>query len=301
MTHRFLNCFVVTVVVIFAASYAMVSDVNAQAPVPSAARDANPASKPAPHLPDGRPDLNGTWEHGRGFAFGRAQTLPDGSVCVLGCPSDATAAPAAGNAPGGRGGRGGAAAAAAAPAAPNFPKYKPEFLRKVKDLSDRQVQTDTVLQCQPPGVPRIGPPVKIVQNAHEVVFLYDDVNGSFFRIVPTDGRPHRKGLPPSYLGDAIGHWEGDTLVVETVNFNEDTWLIDNGAFHTKDLKVVERFRRVGDAIEYQATAQDPAVLVEPWTRAQALRLSDHELEESARCEDRDLEHVIDGSHHDNPR
>src|SRR2546428_626615 len=200
MTHRFLNCFVVTVVVIFAASYAMVSDVNAQAPVPSAARDANPASKPTPHLPDGRPDLNGTWEHGRGFAFGRAQTLPDGSVCVLGCPSDATAAPAAGNAPGGRGGRGGAAAAAAAPAAPNFPKYKPEFLRKVKDL-----------------------------------------------------------------------------------------------------KVVERFRRVGDAIEYQATAQDPAVLVEPWTRAQALRLSDHELEESARCEDRDLEHVIDGSHHDNPR
>ena len=62
-----------------------------------------------------------------------------------------------------------------------------------------------------------------------------------------------------------------------------------------------RTGRVGDAIEYQATAQDPAVLVEPWTRAQALRLSDHEMEESARCEDRDLEHVIDGSHHDNPR
>jgi len=299
MTYRFLHCFVVTVAVVFAVSYAMVPDIHAQAPAGAAAagaRDSNQAAKPTPHLADGRPDLNGTWEHGNGFAFLRPRTLPDGSVCVLGCPPEAPAAPA-----GGRGARGGAAAAPAPPPSANFPKYKPEFLRKVKDLSDRQVQTDTVLQCQPPGVPRIGPPAKIVQNAREVVFLYDDVNGSFFRIVPTDGRPHRKGLPPSYLGDAIGHWEGDTLVVETVNFNEETWLIDNGALHTRDLKVVERLRRVGDVIEYQATAQDPAVLVEPWTRAQALRLSDHELEESARCEDRDLEHVIDGSHHDNPR
>jgi len=301
MTHRFLHCFIVTVAVVLAASYAVVSDIHAQAPAPAGARDGNPAAKPTPHLADGRPDLNGTWEHGAGFAFLRPRTLPDGSVCVLGCPPEATTSPAGGNAQGGRGGRGGAAAAPAPPAAPNFPKYKPEFLGKVKDLSDRQVRTDTVLQCQPPGVPRIGPPAKIVQNAHEVVFLYDDVNGSFFRIVPTDGRQHRKGLPASYLGDAIGHWEGDTLVVETVNFNEETWLIDNGAFHTKDLKVVERLRRVGDVIEYQASAQDSAVLVEPWTRGQALRLSDHELEESARCEDRDLEHVIDGSHHDNPR
>ena len=293
MKNRFLHCIVVTVAVFFAA-YAMASDVNAQAP-----------PKPAPHLADGRPDLNGTWDHGGGIGFVRPQTLPDGSVCVLGCPPAATAAPPRGGnnpPPGARGGRGDAAAAPDAPAARNFPKYKPEFLAKVKDLNDRQVQTDTLLQCQPPGVPRIGPPQKILQNAREVAFLYDDVNGSFFRIIPTDGRSHRKGLPPSYLGDAIGHWEGDTLVIETVNFNEETWLIDNGAFHTKDLKVVERLRRVGDTIEYQATAHDPAVLVEPWAmRPQALRLTDHELEESAHCEDRDLEHIIDGSHHDNPR
>jgi len=187
-------------------------------------------------------------------------------------------------------------------AVPNFPKYKPEFLAKVKDLSDRQVKTDTLLQCQAPGVPRIGPPAKIVQNAREVVFLYDDVNGSFFRIVPIDGRPHHKGLPPSYLGDAIGRWESDTLVVETVNFNEETWLTDNGAFHTKDLKVIERLCRRADSIEYQATAYDSAVLVEPWvTQPRMLRLTDRELEESARCEDRDIEHIVDGSHHDNPR
>ena len=141
-----------------------------------------------------------------------------------------------------------------------------------------------------------------MQNAREVVFLYSDVSGGFFRIIPTDGRPHRKDVQRTYLGDGVGRWEGDTLVIETTNFNEDTWLIDNGAFHTKDLKVVERLRRVGNTIEYQAAAYDLAVLVEPWTlRPQVLQLTDKELEEPDRCEDRDLEHVIDGSHHDNPR
>ena len=276
--HRLLPFTVVAVAVVFAAAYALVSELNAQAP-----------SKPTPHLGDGRPDLNGTWDKGGGFAFLRAQRLPGGSVCVIDCPQEPGAP------------RANAGGAGARPA-PNFPKYKPEFLAKVKDLSDRQVQTDTLLQCQAPGVPRIGPPHKIVQNAREVVFLYDDVNGAFFRIIPTDGRPHRNGLPASYLGDAIGHFEGDTLVVETVNFNEETWLIDNGAFHTKDLKVVERLRRVGDTIEYQATAYDPSVLAEPWTaRPRTLKLTDQELEEPARCEDQDLEHIIDGSHHDNPR
>jgi hypothetical protein len=275
MRYRFLA--LTAVAAVLTANFAAVSHINAQT-----------QSIPAPHLADGQPDLNGTWDHG-GLDFVRTQNLGGGSVCILDCPQ-----PAAAN------GQRGGAQTVRGPG--NFPKYKPEFLAKVKDLSDRQVQTDTVLQCQPPGVPRIGPPQKIVQNAREVVFLYDDVNGGFFRIVPTDGRPHRKDVSSSYLGDATGHWEGDTLVVETTNFNEDTWLIDNGAFHTKELKVVERLRRVGNAIEYQAVAYDPAVLAEPWTsRPQTLRLSDRELDEPDRCEDRDLDHVIDGSHHDNLR
>ena len=110
------------------------------------------------------------------------------------------------------------------------------------------------------------------------------------------------GADKSSLGDAIGRYDGDTLVVETVNFNDETWLTDNGAFHTIGLTVIERLRRVGDTIEYEAVALDPAVLVEPWTeRSQTLWLSDREIEESPRCEDRDLDLIIDGSHHDNPR
>jgi len=253
------------------------------------------AKKPTPRLADGKQDLNGTWDHLGGIEFVRPQTLEGGSVCVVGCAPAGDAARAGG--PGARAG-----GPPAAPPARNFPKYKPEFLAKVADLSKRQVEVDTALQCQPPGVPRIGPPAKIVQTAREVLFLYDDVNGSFFRIVPTDGRPHRKDLPASYLGDSIGRYENGTLVVETVNFNEETWLTDNGAFHTKDLKVIERLRRVGDTIEYEAVAHDPAVLVEPWKeRTQTLWLTDREIEESPRCEDRDLDLIIDGSHHDNPR
>ena len=296
MTHRFpIGCLLVAAVV------AVSSPAAAQGPRMTADRLAELAKKATPHLADGKSDLNGTWDHLGGIEFVRPQNLNNGSVCVVGCP------PAAAAGAGGAGARAGGAGARAggppaAPPAPNFPKYKQEFLAKVKDLSERQVEVDTALQCQPPGVPRIGPPAKIVQTAREVLFLYDDVNGSFFRIIPTDGRAHRKDLPASYLGDAIGRYEGDTLVVETVNFNEETWLSDNGAFHTKDLKVIERLRRVGDTVQYEATAYDPAVLVEPWKeRTQTLWLTDREIEESPRCEDRDLDLIKDGSHHDNPR
>jgi hypothetical protein len=247
------------------------------------------SAKPTPKLADGRPDFNGTWDHWGGIEFVRPQTLANGSICIIGCPPPTGARRPSGAPP-------------PPPPTANAPKYMPQFLAKVKDLSDRQVQVDTALRCQPPGVPRLGPPNKIVQNAREVVFLYDDINGSLFRIIPTDGRPHRKGLPSSYLGDAIGRFEGDTLIVDTVNFNEDTWLADNGAFHTRELRVVERFRRIGDTIDYRAEAHDPTVLSEPWAKnPQAMWIADQELEESARCEDRDIPHMVDGSHHDNPR
>ena len=130
------------------------------------------------------------------------------------------------------------------------------------------------MRCVAPGVPRIGPPDKIVQRAGEAVFLYEDVSGSFFRIVPTDGRPHPTNNEPSFLGDAVGHWEGDTLVVETKNFNDQTWLTDNGAFHTADLRVVERLSRTADTLEWTATAHDPAVLAAPWELAKRVARAD---------------------------
>jgi hypothetical protein len=238
-----------------------------------------------PRLADGHPDLSGTWDNGAGIEFVRPHRDGD-SVCVVGCP-DAGAPPDA---------------AGAVPPRPSAPQYRPELAARVADLSARQVDEDPVLRCVSPGVPRIGPPDKIVQRVGEAVFLYEDVSGNFFRIVPTDGRPHPKGNEPSFLGDAVGRWEGDTLVVETVNFNGQAWLTDNGAFHTKDLRVVERLRRAGDTLEWTATAYDPAVLVAPWEAPRRVaRLTDLEIVESPPCIDRSLEHMVDDSHHTNPR
>jgi len=248
------------------------------------------ADAPAtPRTADGHPDLNGTWDNGGGIAFLNPQRKPDGSVCVTGCPPVAT--PAAAGAP-----------APAARLPPERPTYKPQFVARVSELEKDQVKQDPILRCQPPGVPRIGPPDKIVQTAKEILFLYEDVSGPFFRIVPLRPGVVRQDDSPSYLGDATGRWEGDTLVVETGNFNDLTWLWDNGAFHTEALKVTETLVRRGNEIEYRAVVNDPEVLAEPWQmRPRRMTLTDVEMAEPAPCMDQDLHLMQDGSYHQNAR
>jgi hypothetical protein len=239
-----------------------------------------------PRLPNGRPDLNGVWFGG--FQPALNASTDGTSVCLLGCNELEDGD--------------GATPRGVVTPPPERPSYQPEYLAKVAELDARQVEEDPVLRCENPGLPRIGAPDKIVQNAHEAVFLYDDVNGSFWRIVPTDGRRHREDLEPTYLGDAVGRWDGDTLVVDTINFNDETWLTDDGSFHTKNLRVVERLTRRGNTLEYEVTAYDPAVLTEPWVKApMTLTLSDVELVESPPCRERDLPLMQDLSSHDNPR
>ncbi len=247
-----------------------------------------------PRTADGRPDLNGTWDNGGGIEFLRPQKLADGSVCIGDCP--ATAAPAAPAA---------AASSAATPAVrlpPDRPKYRPELVAKVKELDAKQVHHDPVLRCQPPGVPRIGPPDKIVQTAREIVFLYEDVSGPFFRIVPLRSGVKRIDPSESYLGDAEGRWEGDTLVVETRNLNNLTWLTDDGSFHSPKLWVEERLTREAGRIVWQATAHDPDVLAEPWqVRPRVMMPAEFEMSEPAPCVEQDLSQMVDETHHDNAR
>ena len=233
-----------------------------------------------PRLADGHPDLNGVWENGGGIDFLKPEKGPGGSICVRDCGP-----PAARNTP-----------------PPDRPRYRPEFQARVAELKDKQVQFDPVLRCKPPGVPRIGPPDKIVQTAREVVFLYEDVSGPFYRVVPLDPKVRRNDASESYLGEAQGHWEGDTLVVVARNFNEDSWLTDDGAIHSRGLVVTERLTRVGDAIEYRAVADDPAMLAEPWQlRPRRLTRSDVEFGEPAPCFDQDMAQMQDGTYHTNPR
>ena len=182
---------------------------------------------------------------------------------------------------------------------PNKPVYKPELLSKVQELSDLQAKLDPAFFCKLPGVPRMGPPAQIVQSVGLIVLLYGDQNA--FRVVPTDGRKHREDVEPSYLGDSIGSWEGDTLVVEANQFTEDTWLGSDGYFHSSAMRVIERFQRVGDALQYSATVHDPEVLAEPWNMpTRTLRLSTDPADaiiETPPCIERDSPHMLTNEHH----
>jgi hypothetical protein len=116
--------------------------------------------------------------------------------------------------------------------------------------------------------------LQIVQSPGYVVIFNEMVHNA--RIIPTDGRPH--GTTPSWTGDSRGHWEGDTLVVETVNFKRETSLSGS----TAQTKVVERLtRRDAKTIDYVFTISDPVSYTKPWTASEPLRAIDGNLYEYA--------------------
>jgi hypothetical protein len=97
-----------------------------------------------------------------------------------------------------------------------------------------------------------------------------------FRVVPTDNRQKtaQKSLEATYMGYTVGHWEGDTLVLDSTSFVDSTWLGRGGLFHSANMRIIEKFTRKGDEILYEATIEDPDVFVEPWVMpARTLRLN----------------------------
>jgi hypothetical protein len=240
------------------------------------------AAKPTPRLANGHPDLNGIWYQPLLF-LGAGEKQGDTLKYVP------KANPAF-------------VAAIKAPPPQYAPSYKPELLAKVQEYNTQQVKLDPGFFCKPPGVPRIGPPQKIIQTPTEVVFLYSDLAGNFWRIVPTDGRPHRTDADTSYFGDSVGRWEGDTLVVDVNNFNDDTWLGDNGLFHSDALHVTERLTRKGDTIFYEAIVDDSKVFTKPWTmKPHILTPIKEPLDEAPPCVEQDSPNMTDLEHHGNPR
>jgi hypothetical protein len=121
--------------------------------------------------------------------------------------------------------------------------------------------------CIPPGYPRVilHPfPMQVVQTPGEVILLfeYDSVRHPIF----TDGRKHDTALGPLWMGDSIGHWEGDTLGADTVNFNDKTWLDRVGHPHSEALHLVERIRRTDHGhLTDDITIEDPKAYTKPWT------------------------------------
>jgi hypothetical protein len=127
---------------------------------------------------------------------------------------------------------------------------------------------DPHTRCFLSGVPRVfyQGTFQFLQPAGYVVILQEFNHGS--RIIPLDGRPHVGEAVKLWMGDSRGHWEGNTLVVDATNHNDKTWFDIVGDFHSDALRVRERYTVVGpDAIDYQATFEDPKVYTRPFTIA----------------------------------
>ena len=133
---------------------------------------------------------------------------------------------------------------------------------------------DRVYKCSPPGLPYIYLqlfPVQILQTPKEVIelFEYDHT----VRRILIDGRKHPAGVKPSYNGHSIGHWEGDTLVVDTIGLNGKNWLDRVGHPESAQMHIMERIHRVDEkTLQVDFTFDDPKSYTKPWTAQMRLRL-----------------------------
>ena len=214
-----------------------------------------PPGGPAPRAADGHPDLSGVWFPGY---MGREDLTTEGDAAHL--QFDPKVTPE------------------------ERPAYQPWAAERVKKLStlDAEILRPSV-NCMPRGVPGMfitNPyPVQLVQTAKQLIQL-NELNNNF-RVIPTDGRPHSKDPDPAFNGEGIAHWEGDTLVIDTIAVDERTWNNFTGWFHSDQEHVIERLTRPSmNYLTYQVTIEDPKVLTKPWTSApRTWSLGQEELQE----------------------
>lgn len=154
-------------------------------------------------------------------------------------------------------------------------------------------------RCLLEGVPRISyrSDWQIVQVPGYVIITYEWIHG--YRIIPIDGRPHVGEHIKLWDGDSRGHWEGQTLVVDVTNNNDQTWFDSHGSYHSDKLHVVERFTLVdADTLKYEATMDDPAVFTRPWKivfTVERRKEKGYEFFEEACHEgERSVEHMLEG-------
>ena len=240
------------------------TDIAAQAPPTD-----SPAPAPVRRMPDGTPDLNGFFRSDPGGAnYGLEEhpriglTSPGRGVIID--PPDGLL--------------------------PVQPWAKAEVESRAQP---ERGYDDPTAHCFVAGVPRsfyVPAPFHILQTPDAVVFLHERMA---WRTVALNGRAHLPDSVRLWQGDSIGHWEGDTLVVETTNLNGKTWLNEVGEIVSHAEQVVERFTPVdADTIRYEATVTDPIVYTRPWTIAMPLNRRPGGLLEVACLEDnQDLEHL----------
>jgi hypothetical protein len=193
-----------------------------------------------PRTPDGLPDLQGIWQvRNTAAAFdvqdhAGALGIPPGRSIVV--------EPAGGKIP-----------------------YKPEALAKRQANFKNRDADDPLNKCYMPGVPRItylNFPFQIFETPKYTLIAYEYIHN--YRTIFTNGTQHLDGLD-WWNGDSRGHWDGDSLVVDLTDFNDQTWFDASGDFHGDKLHVVERYTRTApDTLQYEATIDDPEVFTQPW-------------------------------------
>jgi hypothetical protein len=213
----------------------------------------------APRLPDGKPDLNGIWQ-----ALNEANFDLEGHVArpamalVPGPYGSVPAAPvlalgAVGAVPPGLGVVEGG----------EIP-YKPQALAMRKQNQQDWLNRDPEIKCYLPGVPRatyMPYPFQILESASALTFVYE-YDGAVRNIYFKNPGP---APADSWMGQSVGHWEGETLVIDVTDMNDRTWFDRAGDFHSDKLHVVERYTRTSpDVISYEATIEDPDVFTRPW-------------------------------------
>lgn len=142
---------------------------------------------------------------------------------------------------------------------------KAKFLFDQHQGAERPENLDPVARGFMEGTPRINLQTgfQILQTPGQVTFLYE--YGHHFRVVPIDNRPHLDADILLWMGDSRGHWEGNTLVIDVTNHNDQSWFDQVGSFHSTGLRVTERWTIVGpDRIDYEAIINDPQVFTQPW-------------------------------------
>jgi hypothetical protein len=223
------------------------------------AGQSSPAAYRAPRLASGHPDLNGIWQSLGEANYDIEAHMARSAMQVRPGPYGPVPAPpvlalgAVGSVPPGLGIVEGG----------SIP-YKPDALAKKKENLEHWIERDPEIKCYLPGVPRatyMPYPFQILQSDTSLFFAYeyDGATRNIFLKNP--------GPPPadSWMGQSVGRWDGDTLVVDVTGFNDSTWFDRAGNFHSDALHVVERYTRTSpDVIAYEATIADPNVFTRPW-------------------------------------
>ena len=236
-------------------------------------------SAPAPRTADGKPDLTGVWRVEASERGEVRRVIRDPNQVDPGLDLD-TASKYFMN--------------IFADFKPGEEPMRPEAAALLKQRMQSMGTLSPTLHCLPGGIPfsTILAPFKMVQASAEIVVLPEDNNPP--RQIYIDGRSLPKDPDPSWMGYSAGRWEGDTLVVETIGFNDKTWLDALGHPRTESMRLVERYRRKDFGhMEIEVTMDDPKMYTRPFTVKLPVRLMpDSDVFESICAEnERDRSHV----------